>query len=227
MLKQFYKENKVMVQIFGGSCLVSISYLISNIFPETFMEWFTGADELYSFFSDVSLAIIASVIFYYIQSFIPNYKRNLTIQERVKKSCNKVLYRMVSPISYMAQNYINKGGNEYSDDELWIISRKINFSDKVRILDARTRTYWDTKTLISEYIRQVEEEVDKLIIYWEPYIDEDVIKILDEISESTYISIMKLATQSLMDFSKTPKEGNYLIEYYNLYVKLKKIVDKM
>ena len=73
MLKQFYKENKVMVQIFSGSCLVSISYLISNIFPETFMEWFSGADEVYCFFSDVSLAIIASVIFYYIQSFVPNF----------------------------------------------------------------------------------------------------------------------------------------------------------
>ena len=69
-LKLFKEENEKIFYLGVFSFVFSISYIVTEMFPNAFVEWFVGADKVYNYLYNISLAIVASIIFYFIQSFI-------------------------------------------------------------------------------------------------------------------------------------------------------------
>ncbi len=68
-----WKHNKNIIVGFLIAVIVAISYIASGDMPELFV----GAEKWFNFIYNISLSIIAAIIFYCFQSIFPNYRKDI------------------------------------------------------------------------------------------------------------------------------------------------------
>lgn len=90
-LKLFKEENEKIFYLGVFSFVFSISYIVTEMFPNAFVEWFVGADKVYNYLYNISLAIVASIIFYFIQSFIKEIEDREKYLEIIKSDIYDIL----------------------------------------------------------------------------------------------------------------------------------------
>ena len=79
-LKFILERNKILNCIFIGAIIISTSYKLTM----NYEQWFKVADRIYNFFSQISLAIISSYIFFIIQSEYSSFKKMKESNEILK-----------------------------------------------------------------------------------------------------------------------------------------------
>lgn len=80
-IKKFYVHNKFLSLLGILSLIVSVTYIISIDWP----EWYRGAGALFEFVYNLCLAYLGSLIFYIIQVYIPELKRNNEVRRKIFK----------------------------------------------------------------------------------------------------------------------------------------------
>lgn len=90
-LKLFKEQNEKIFYLGVLFFVFSISYIITEMFPNVFVELFVGADKVYNYLYNISLAIVASIIFYFIQSFIKEIEDREKYLEIIKSDIYDIL----------------------------------------------------------------------------------------------------------------------------------------
>lgn len=225
----FMRKNKWITGAFFISILIVVSYILTMDLPELF----DGAEEWYNLLFQLSVGYIINFMFYIMQVYIPNSKRNVTVQASISKRISMLIDHMNGALSRLAEIYIvNHKGPAYTEEELTQIMTKLRFSDKVKVLDAGRTTqnnnvYFSVREWLIKCILDTEKDIDSLFKYYAADISVNLMEVLEAIPRSSYYSVMHtlLTSPNDVDFSEaalSPK-GNFFFEYYGFIKQLEKI----
>lgn len=170
-------------------------------------------------------------MFYITQVYVPNNKRDSIARRNVSMRLKQIIKNMRNSLSSLAEIYLDGyTGTDYTAEELSSLLQ-LRFSDKVKVLNANRTTrenmvYFSVREWLGECIRKTEDEIDKLYKYYPTDISVELMKVLEDILNSTYHSMMKtlLVVPNDVDFSQC--NNNFFAEYYKLICELEKINQK-
>lgn len=217
---------KIKIKIGLYASLLTI-LLVNFVFNET-NEIFKYGAETGNALSNLSLAYVASYIFYRIVVVEREKEIKKTIYISVIKLTNKLLFNGFYILDVLVENEkkdrnkIHKEKNKITEEEYKELCKKINpnslsrFSEQVNELELKTNT--KIESLYIQCVKLVREHIDRIFIFL-PYLEDEHIKILNEIRDSKLLS-----TDRGLYFTKTNKNfsifENYMYDYFKLILKL-------
>lgn len=159
-------------------------------------------------------------MFYITQVYVPNNKRDSIARRNVSMRLKQIIKNMRNSLSSLAEIYLDgHTGTDYTAEELSSLLQ-LRFSDKVKVLNANRTTrenmvYFSVREWLGECIRKTEDEIDKLYKYYPTDISVELMKVLEDILNSTYHSMMKtlLVVPNDVDFSQC--NNNFLQSIIN------------
>ena len=220
----FIKRNTLISAFFIISIVIITSYYLTLDLPELF----GGAEQWFNLLFQLSVGYIINFMFYITQVYVPNNKRDSIARRNVSMRLKQIIKNMRNSLSSLAEIYLDgHTGTDYTAEELSSLLQ-LRFSDKVKVLNANRTTrenmvYFSVREWLGECIRKTEDEIDKLYKYYPTDISVELMKVLEDILNSTYHSMMKtlLVVPNDVDFSQC--NNNFFAEYYKLICELEKI----
>lgn len=221
-IKKFYSDNIIIMAMFIIATICVISYIITLDMP----EWIPRIEKWYNLLFQLSVGYIINFSFYVTQVYIPEQKRKQNINKCIRKKVNTILIYMKEPFDYMADLYSeHKKKDDYLDNEIFNITTNLNLDDIINKVNVRNNENFTMKLLISDDMIKLNNEKDKLFLYYSAYISEELMTALENITSSIYYTMMSISCSACAPskFNGIGQENNCFIEYYNLYKKLKKV----
>ena len=223
----FIKRNTLISAFFIISIVIITSYYLTLDLPELFR----GAEQWFNLLFQLSVGYIINFMFYITQVYVPNNKRDSIARRNVSMRLKQIIKNMRNSLSSLAEIYLDgHTGTDYTAEELSSLLQ-LRFSDKVKVLNANRTTrenmvYFSVREWLGECIRKTEDEIDKLYKYYPTDISVELMKVLEDILNSTYHSMMKtlLVVPNDVDFSQC--NNNFFAEYCKLICELEKINQK-
>ena len=214
----FIKRNTLISAFFIISIVIITSYYLTLDLPELFR----GAEQWFNLLFQLSVGYIINFMFYITQVYVPNNKRDSIARRNVSMRLKQIIKNMRNSLSSLAEIYLDgHTGTDYTAEELSSLLQ-LRFSDKVKVLNANRTTrenmvYFSVREWLGECIRKTEDEIDKLYKYYPTDISVELMKVLEDILNSTYHSMMKtlLVVPNDVDFSQC--NNNFFAEYYKFY----------
>lgn len=179
----FIRKNKLIFSFFIISIVVISSYFLTMDWPEIFK----GAELWFNFLFQLSVGYIINFMFYVTQVYVPNNRKEAVARKNVSVRLEQILRYMRDNILSLSKNYLeNHKSDAYTEEELFNVLCKLQFSDYVKVLDAARTTrenlvYFTVREWIRECIYKTEDEIDKLYRYYSFYISEELMRILEKI----------------------------------------------
>jgi hypothetical protein len=221
-IKRFSVKNTAIVVILMISIIIIISYVLTMDVPELF----PGAEKWFNLLFQLSVGYLINFMFYVTQVYIPKYKRDLEVNKCIKTRVESIIRTMKEPINQCARLYlINHTGMEYSKEELQVIS-KLNFNDRVQVMNVQTMQNFTVRDWISLNIFKVDEEIDKLFKYYSSDVSEKLMNVLERILKSQYHSTMKTLVSVATNVTFSEDNYTFFTEYYDLAVEAHEICDE-
>ncbi len=137
-LKNFIKKEKIILLIFILSVVFSLIYIFTNRIPELFMFW----KEIMTFLYSIFISVIAAVIFYVFQVYIPNLKKSKKIVKVFNEEYNYFKLDTIQIFIWV----LNKHEKQPND--------LIELNDFKQYFDSKS---WEEKSNWSELINKIEE----------------------------------------------------------------------
>ena len=223
----FIKRNTLISAFFIISIVIITSYYLTLDLPELFR----GAEQWFNLLFQLSVGYIINFMFYITQVYVPNNKRDSIARRNVSMRLKQIIKNMRNSLSSLAEIYLDgHTGTDYTAEELSSLLQ-LRFSDKVKVLNANRTTrenmvYFSVREWLGECIRKTEDEIDKLYKYYPTDISVELMKVLEDILNSTYHSMMKtlLVVPNDVDFRQC--NNNFFAVYYKLICELEKINQK-
>ena len=188
----FIKRNTLISAFFIISIVIITSYYLTLDLPELFR----GAEQWFNLLFQLSVGYIINFMFYITQVYVPNNKRDSIARRNVSMRLKQIIKNMRNSLSSLAEIYLDgHTGTDYTAEELSSLLQ-LRFSDKVKVLNANRTTrenmvYFSVREWLGECIRKTEDEIDKLYKYYPTDISVELMKVLEDILNSTYHSMMK------------------------------------
>lgn len=222
MFKNFIKDetNKILLVICAISLIIHFSYKCTMKIE----EWFTGADAIYEFFSLLSVSFIGGFIFYFLQVYIPEYKKKVKMKENVNYYLHDILDTMNHLYVDICHDYlgdrINLINTVITQSQFEKIETKFKLNDKV-VLDCGKieLTYYE---YILRSINKIEKHIDKIYVRLGIYLDEEIKLLLVDITNSSlhcYFEEVDIGYTSCIYWGQITK-------YYELYRRLYNYLDE-
>lgn len=229
-MKKFIKNNFLISVILIIALVIVISFILTKDNPELFKH----ANDFYNLFFQLSIGYIISFVFYVMQVYLPNLKQselaNICINDRIKTIFSK-MQQLLSRISML---YLNRSDLEYfSDADFLNLCSSINQDDYTSALKldriGSEQQYYTVKEWILYNVEYVEKEIDSIYKYYPFYVDSELMKIFEQILNSTMHksmarTLLQMPTEQLT-FSST-SEDSFFQPYYNLMGQLHEILTK-
>ncbi len=229
-MKQFLKSNKIISGFFGISILVSFLYILSL----DKKEWFPHAGDWFNLLFQLSVGFIINFIFYVTQVYIPQYKQKMEASRCIEIRIAGIVCHMREIFSHLGSKYMGHyDEDDISDSYMFELLRKMNINDRIGVLNAR-RTYssnvsdemhFTVKEWIITRIELVESEIDKLMKYYAPYINTELMKTLESILKSAMHQTMARSLLQLpagISFGES-NDDIFLKPYFDLMKELETI----
>lgn len=229
-MKEFIKSNKIISGCFGVSIVVCFLYILS-LDKE---EWFPHAGDWFNLLFQLSVGFIINFIFYVTQVYIPQYKQRMEASRCIGIRISEIVGHMREIFSHLGgKNMDHYDEEDITDAYMFELLRKLNIDDRIGVLNVR-RTYstsvndemhFTVKEWIISRIEFVESEIDKLMKYYAPYINTELMKTLECILKSAMHQNM---ARSLLQLPAgvSFKESNddiFLKPYFDLMKELEAI----
>lgn len=220
----FYKENKMLSHLSLGAIGFVLFYYFSYDIPEIWKNASVFVDILFQ----LSLAILANLLFFIFQVYIPNYKRNYRIRPVIIRKIGCICEFMNDPFLEITEKYLEhkKNLNELSDDDIQKIAEKYRPHDVSTVQVA----FVCCNLTYDQYFKYSFEEMDniiqELLFAYEPYLNNEERDILLLIKENSFRRLFDSPIMSLFD--STGIQGNAVYstfsQYKNIYQKLLELV---
>ena len=229
-MKYFLKTNKTISSCFGISLLICVIYILS--LDEE--EWFPHAGDWFNLLFQLSVGFIINFAFYVTQIYIPQYKQNIEANRCISIRISEIVAHMREIFSHLGSKYMDHfNEDDVTDQYMFELLRKININDRIGVLNVR-RTYstivndemhFTVKEWILTRIEFVESEIDKLMKYYAPYINTELMKTLEDILKSAMHQNMARTLLQLPAGVRFEESDDdiFLKSYYNLMKELEKI----
>lgn len=179
----------------------------------------------------LAVGYIINFVFYITQVYIPNSRRNFMIRKCIAERIEQLIADMQESFSKLAHLYVkDHKGDTFSNEELKDLL-KLNFEDRVNVLNASKTTvgnyvYFTVREWIAKCIQNTEKDIDNLFKYYASNISVNLMKILENILRSEYHSVMHVFLSSPSNINMSESDSEMFVEYYNLMLELKEIMQK-
>ncbi len=223
----FLKKNKLLTVCVGVSIVICVIYVFS--LDET--ELFPHAKDWFGLLFQISIGFIINFIFYVTQIYIPHYKQNKEAKRCISLRIENVVRYMRELLSYLGEKYMGYYKEEDVTDEYFLcLLKKISLHDRIRVLHVRRvnapsigeESYFTVKEWMLSRIEYTESEIDKIMKYYVPYINIELMTTLEDILKSVMHNSMAhilLQIPNGVSF-KDNNEDIYLKPYFDLMKKL-------
>jgi hypothetical protein len=217
-------KKKILIGLFFSIIIV---FSVNFIFAET-NEIFKYGSEIGEIFSNLSLAYIASYIFYRIVVVEREKEIKRTVYKSVNQLTKKLLFNGFYIIDVLAENE-KKSRNEIhskrktiSETEYKQLCKKINpnslsrFTEQVDQLELKTNTKIESVHI--QCVKSVKDYLEKIYTFL-PYLEDENIKILNELRDNELIS---MDNQLFLARTNTNFKifENYMYNYFKIIKKL-------
>lgn len=229
IIKYFVKHHKILTTLAVVFFFLCISYIMSK----NCEEWFAGAENWFNFIYNLGLSYLCAFIFYIMQAYIPKRKEKVLLDELIALKIYRVKKCMIFPILIVYNKVIFDWENYVPDlSEIDDVVEDSKFQQKLDLLSSSNednlfggnkKTYLQVMIDYYEHVEDLIKEIYSLM----PYLNIELVKILDEIKDSSYHSYLKLCNEKYSILESSNEEFPIMNEesksYYCLYNKLKKI----
>ncbi|WP_179354765.1 hypothetical protein [Winogradskyella vidalii] len=221
------KMNSKKKILLGLYISILIVFLVNFIFAET-NELFIYGAEIGEIFSNLSLAYIASYIFYRIVVVEREKEIRKTVYKSVNQLTKKLLFNGFYIIDVLAENEkqgrkeIHKRRKTISESEYKELCKKINpnslsrFSEQINQLELKNNT--KIESIHIQCVKSVKNYLEKIYTFL-PYLEDENIEILNEIRDSELIGM-----DNQLFFARTNTDfkvfENYMYDYFKIILKL-------
>lgn len=232
-MRDFIKKNRVIFPCFCMSALICIIY----IFTLDQKEWFPHAGDWFGLLFQLSVGFIINFIFFVTQIYIPQYKQNREANRCIHIRINGIVGHMREIFSQLGNKYMGKyDENNVSDEYCYELLKKINVNDRIGVLNVRRmhfpiideNAHFTVKEWIISRVDFVESETDKLLKYYAPYIDTELMVTLEDILKSAMHQNMVRSLLQLPSeiYFESANNDIFLFQYYKLMKKLESVSEK-
>jgi hypothetical protein len=217
-------KRKILLGLYSS---VIIIVIVNFIFAETNELCKYGA-EIGEVFSNLSLAYVASYIFYRIVVVEREKEIKKTIYKSVNPLTKKLLLNGFYILDVLAENEklerknIHKKRKTISESEYKQLCRKINpnslsrFTEQVGQLELKTNT--KIESIHIQCVKSVKDHLDKIYTFL-PYLEDENIEILNKIRDSELIAMDNKLFLARTNTSFEVFE-NYMYDYFKILLKL-------
>ena len=232
-MRDFIKKNRIIFLCFCVATCICIIY-VRTLDQK---EWFPHAGDWFSLLFQLSVGFIINFIFFVTQIYIPQYKHNREANRCIHIRINEIVGHMREIFSQLGKKYMGTyDENNVTDEYCYELLKKINVNDRVVVLNVR-RTYspivnedahFTVKEWIISRVEFVESETDKLLKYYAPYIDTELMVTLEDTLKSAMHQNMARSLLQLpngISFEST-NDDVFLFQYYKLMKKLESVSEK-
>lgn len=211
----FRERNKVLFYLL----IISIFIYFSYYFSRDLDEWFTGAEFLYKLGNDLSLAYMGSFIFYVVQVYIPETRKNNVIKKSIQQRLNKILVELIDPIKYTNKYFLNEDSNDeiFSDEKINKISQNIELFRRSGKFNGRGETL---STLEYMYINnmKIKQEVECIYKALGIYLEVELINILNEIDNVDEYNFIQRTKEFYIIFENNKVNNKHNINLDDMYI---------
>ena len=175
---RFYKEN-LFLSILS---LFSLAFIIFYYFSYDTPEIFHNAHLLVDFIFQLSLAIIANLIFLIFQIYIPSCKRFDEIYPFALKKIQELCETINKPFTEMSIGYLKKEKNldELSDADIEIILKNYSPYHTITFRNITYGTYFQSS------FNNIDSVITELLSVYEPYLYSETKKFLILCHKNTF-----------------------------------------
>ncbi|SFQ09776.1 hypothetical protein SAMN02910358_00744 [Lachnospiraceae bacterium XBB1006] len=229
-MKKFVKKNGILFVLFCMSVVVCILYIISM----DKVELFPHAGDWFNLLFQFAIGFIINFIFFITQIYIPQYKQNKEIYRCVSDRIRTITRLMEEIFIQLGDLYMEGYDENRLSEDYWVEQlHKLRFDDRVHVYNVNRL---DTKCVTDEarfhvgewiglQVDQVSVQIDKLLQYYAPYININLMNTLEEILKSKMHKSMVpifLSISNGVPFDNY-KEDCFFEPYYKLMKQLETI----
>lgn len=222
----FYSENRMLSYLSVGA----IGFILLYYFSYNMPELWKNASILVDILFQLSLAIVANLIFFIFQVYIPNINKNIKIRPIALRKFKYLSQVMNEPFLEITKKYLEQEKNldELSEDDIIKIAEKYRPNDEttVQIMwKCRNATFYQYFEMCFE---EIDNTIQELLFAYEPYLNNVERDILLMIKENSF---RKLFSNSFMYitslFDTTGIQGNAVEYTFKNYIKIYKDVQSL
>ena len=219
----FYDDNKMLTSL----SLIAIAFILFYYFSYDMPEMWKNAGVLVDILFQLSLAIIANLIFFIFQVYIPNFKNSIRIRPIISNKMMQISQNMNEPFLEITAKYLNKNINldELSDDNIKIITEKYRPNDISPVQVA----YECRNLTFDQYFKMCLEKnntiIQELLLTYEPYLNSKERDLLLLIKENNFNKIINNPLLSLFDTKGL--HGNAVHDVFKHYQNIYKDIQKL
>tara|TARA_R110000751_G_scaffold307124_1_gene427419 strand:- start:45 stop:833 length:789 start_codon:yes stop_codon:yes gene_type:complete len=222
-VRQKIKMNTKTKISFGLYTSILTVIIVNFIFAET-DELFKYGSEIGKIFSNLSLAYIASYIFYRIVVVERDKEIKKTVYKSVNQLTKKLLFHGFYIIDVLAENEkqgrkeIHEKRKTISEFEYKELCKKTNpnslsrFSEQINQLELKSNT--KIESIHTQCVKLVKDNLEKIYTFL-PYLEDKNIEILNEIRDSELIGM-----DNQLFFARTNEDfkvfENYMYDYFKI-----------
>lgn len=216
---KFIKEEKKITALLVIALGVSSTYVFTNRTPELFPY----GSELMLFVFSISVSVIAAVIFYILQIYLPALKLRNLAKNDLKRICDKYISTFISIlVSCSEQTELDQFNIQNLND---LLDRKIAnhigwfFNPEATSNRIRQMSWLDWLVILAE---ETKKECDTIASKYSTHLTEDFLSHLDTIKRHPFIELSQREYLTRRPFGDrtTWSLDQPLVEYFELLITL-------
>jgi hypothetical protein len=217
-------KNKILI----GLIFSILTVILDNFILAEINELFKYGSEIGNILSNLSLAYIASYIFYRIVVVEREKEIKRTVYKSVNELTKKLLFNGFYILDVLTENEKKERGNirkkrkTITESEYKILCRKINpnaksgFTEQVEQLQLKTNT--KIESIHIQCVKLVKEHIEKIYTFL-PYLEDENIELLNDIRDSELVTM-----DNQLFFARTNTDfkvyERFMYDYFKLILKL-------
>lgn len=186
---RFIKKNRALSICFCFSFSFCIFFILKLNSKEEFNYAYNWLNSLFQ----LSIGFIINFIFFITQIYIPQYRNDREANRCIGVRIDGIVNHMGELLSQLGTMYMGEYDEDRATSEYWLdVLRQINTNDRVGVLKAERlhstspneESYFTVKEWIISRVEFVESDADKLMRYYAPYINANLMKTIEHILQS-------------------------------------------
>lgn len=186
-MKLFILSNKILTLAFCIATIIFVSYEVTKDLPEIIPY----GDFIFNLLSQLSLSFMGCFVFYIMQVYIPDRKKKINIAKQIRQKLRRITDIMLKSIEELCKLYLDKFDiQRLTQEDFNVLGNEINFMDKLKEESPFRIKKYESEITYGDYILknkyEIESLIDKINIYYGNYLEENLVKLLDDITNSPY-----------------------------------------
>lgn len=222
---KFYKSNKFLSVL----SIIAIAIIAFYYWSYDVPELWHNAHRLVDIAFQLSLAVIANLVFYIFQVYIPTQKSKEMMRATIERKMESIDSLLESPFSDIAQLYLKdrKQIGDFTDEEMRKILEGYNSSDFLlswKIADEEKQYCFGEH--VQKSFEVIEQTIDELLTIYASYLDDEEKSALIQLkADDFYISLISPFT-AFENVTRVvdEQEVDKFKQFQEKYTKVKSIV---